>query len=551
MMSSSPAKMPLDFSRLCIARRRAKWSRMKRLARATRLLYASCEPFAPYRTVNAVQRAVPLELPSVMRLLIPRALMQAAGLRARQIVTANANAIHVQEAILGWASPYHRAGICVPGLVWPVWPGEVARLRSASLFAMFLIDQFLRGLRRVGELARYRQSQCRQRPFVVAVNVPSNAVDCASHGGILFWLRHSAPLSAPIADIVVASDFVKPSATTPLGVVVSEEPFASLRSLGARFEFVVCGYLTACVAAVLGVSGCWQALVLLQDIVEQQYVRRIDRRDLASVYAFFLGDMARRPLWTFVVNERGSRTPLIFYASSYSLFAYDGVQVEQSIRNPVVLMNIWDECWFQTEAAASAIRRLSGRAFSAHVVGAFDVVDDKRPLPSFGQRSIGVFDIEPTARALRWTMAGYILPGFTEARILQFWEHLLTAAKAHDLVLVHKPKRAANLRQEWRYRILLAEAAREGRYVELSPETGPVRLLASLPASIILPFTSVGDLALATGVKAAFLDPEGTIARQEEHAGGLLIVSGDDELNAWLASIFGVVNGRPRALTQT
>jgi hypothetical protein len=487
-----------------------------------------------------------------MRLLIPRALMQAAGLRARQIVTANANAIHVQEAMLRWASPNHRARICVPGSAWPAWPGEVARLRSASLFAMFLIGRFLRGVRRVGELARYRQSQCPQRPFVVAVNVPSNAIDCASHGGILFWLRHSAPLPARIADIVVASDFVKPSAAgAPPGVLISEEPFAPLRSLRAQFEFALCGYLTACGAAVLGLLGYWQALALLQDIVEGQYVRRIDRRDLASVYAFFLGDMARRPLWTIVANARGSRTPLIFYASSYSLFAYDGVQVEQSIRNPVVLMNIWDECWFQTEAAASAIRSLSDRTFSEHIVGAFDVVDDDGPLPSFGRRRIGVFDIEPTARALRWTMAGYILPGFTEARILQFWEHLLGAAKTHDLVLVHKPKRAANLRREWRYRILLAEAAREGRYVELSPETGPVRLLASLPASIILPFTSVGDLALATGVKAAFLDPEGTIAYSEAHAGGLHVISGDDELNSWLAGIFGVVNGRPRALTRS
>jgi polysaccharide biosynthesis PFTS motif protein len=194
---------------------------------------------------------------------------------------------------------------------------------------------------------------------------------------------------------------------------------------------------------------------------------------------------------------------------------------------------------------------LSDRVFSAHIVGAFDVVDDNGQLPSFGRRSIGVFDIEPTASTFRWTMAGYILPGFTEVRIVQFWEHLLAAAKAHDLVLVHKPKRAANLRQEWRYRTLLAEAAREGRYVELPPETGPVRLLANLPASIILPFTSVGDLAFATGVKAAFLDPEGSIAHPENHAGGMRVVSGDAELNAWLASIFGTVNGRPRALTQS
>lgn len=518
-------------------RRIAGFRRLRALAHATRALYASDEPYAPFRTVNDIQRAVSTNLPAALNIFVPPNLHAAAGKRAAQAVLVSAQAQLVREAILAWHERRHRAWLPVPPAVWKVWRGGdecIGKDKSWFTFAVYLASCWMSGFLRFLQLVRYMRSKSVMpaAPYVVAMHVGADVVGCAAKGGFLRWLKNAPIVASDAQEIVVVSRDAAKNIMGPDWLHISSEALPPLERVS--FGFLFKSSLLLALTPFLALAGVWQGLVLLSDLVELHYALQLPDSKLARAYLFLLGDQARRPLWTFYVASRGARTPLIFYASSYPLFAY-GAKVPADIRHPSLLVNIWDECWFQTENAHADIAALLPHNPDCRIVGAFDMVDSGDALPRLPIRAVAAFDVEPNARPLRLTMAGYIFPTVTEDVINAYWRKLTDSARKLDFVIVHKPKRFGLLQQEWRYRSLLQTLEAEGRYVSLSPTTGPMRLMRQVVASVILPFTSVGDLAIAIGANAFYLDAYGTIPDAEKFSGGLPVVVGVDAMSARLA----------------
>lgn len=521
-------------------RRVVRFGRLRALARATRALYASSESFAPYRTVNAIQRTVSRDLPAALNPFVPANLRAAAGKRAAQVVLASAQSQLVREAIVIWHSLRHRAVLPVPLAAYKSWPGgsaAVDKMRSGLAFVLFLTACWLAALRRFAQLARHMRavSPLPPAPYIVAMNVSADVVNCAAKGGFLNWL-HAGPALELGSGEIVAVTGRQTNAAPPEWLHLADQALPPLGRVS--FWFLLGGACLIAMTPLLALFGVWQSLALLPDLIELSYVRRVNEGKLARAYLFLLGDQACRPLWTFDAASRGARVALVFYASSYQLFDY-GNPVPADIRHPSLLLNIWDECWFQTGNALADIGPLLPAGVDCKVVGTFDMVDSGEALPHLPVRTVAVFDVEPTAQALRWSQAGYILPTLTEEVIVEFWSKLAGAARALDFVIIHKPKRFGLLQQEWRYRKLLASLEAEGRYISLPPEFGPMRLMRHAEASVILPFTSVGDLALGAGSRAFYFDVYGTIPEPEKYSGGIPVVVGAAAMTAKLRDYLG------------
>ena len=381
------------------------------------------------------------------------------------------------------------------------------------------------------------------KPYAVAMHVGPDVVHCAAKGGFLRWLMQERGLLNGAQTVVIASRLASASDAEKSGMQMLSEVLPPLDRVS--FAFLLRSCLLLILAPVLALGGAWQALVLAADLVEAYYARQVPDDRLARSYLFLLGEQMRRPLWTFYAASRGARTPLIFFASSYQLFTY-GAEVPADIRHPALSQNIWDECWFQTERARDDVARLFSHHPDCRVVGPFDMVDSGETLTQLPVRCVAAFDVEPNGKLLRLTLAGYILPTLTEDVIIAYWRKLAEAARALDFVIVHKVKRFYSLRHEWRYRNLLQGLRREGRYIELAPSIGPLRLMHRVAASVILPFTSVGDLAVATEANAFYLDAAGTIPNPERFAGGLPVVAGGQALTMQLAECLGEANSSPK-----
>ncbi|MFO0451586.1 MAG: hypothetical protein ACK52I_23495, partial [Pseudomonadota bacterium] len=71
----------------------------------------------------------------------------------------------------------------------------------------------------------------------------------------------------------------------------------------------------------------------------------------------------------------------------------------------------------------------------------------------------------------------------------------------------------------------------------VSPGISATRVVRQCQAVISAPFTSTA--LLAPDVPSAFYDPTGWMQKNDRAAHGITVITGPDELRAWLAKVFG------------
>jgi len=522
----------------------SRYRHIRKLAHATKALHVSKEPFAPYKTINRLQRAFSTKLPYIpfLSLVVPYNLNEAAASRIRNLFMWEGNSHNVQEAIICWNDSNYKAKVLLPPYLWNEWNGnnrEIRKTRSMILFLQYLRYRFKAGIIRFKDLIILARKgiSAEINPYCVVMNVDDTVVESARWGGFLQWIKNSKLLPAQTKKIWISSHLLKDrNVTTVDWLDIKDEPFPSLSSNILILKYFIDSIIIILFSVFAVTFGRWQIIVLLSDLLEQRYFKLLDDSQLPCMYIYLLGDMPNRPLWTWYAEERGCTTPLVFYASSYSLFSYNNSSVGLSVIDPSLLENNWNNCWFQTQSAVDLVSYYSDRSFHAKVVGAFDMVDGNIDLTRIPKRALAVFDVEPTAQLLRQSAHGYICPQLAEKFVCIFWEKLAEIAIKLNFVLIHKPKRPAMHFKEYRYTNLLKKLEKEGIYIAVPTNTSIYKLMQTVVASVILPFTSVGDIAMDMDMNAIYFDPLGGIENSESHSSGCKVAKGQSQLHGWLAT---------------
>lgn len=532
-------------------RRRVGRARLRKLAIATKKLYSSPHPFEPVRQINKLQRALPLSLPSVVKLLVPTDLRDDAGLRVQEILYAEATSNWMQEAILTWADSHHKLGILYPPGLTSAWNGAINKPHNLFLFLLFVAMRFKTGIQRYWELCKLAFSgpQAPQQPYVIALNTPAGTSRYADQGGILPWLKHQAPFCSEVKNIWVNSRFLSAEdhEQHPEWVDNHSTPFPRIEGIGQRIGFYLHGGSLIILSGLLSILGAWQAAALLSDLVGLAYFKRAFRNTKLIGVASFLGDMPNRFLWICYAEKKGITTPLIYFASSYTLFHYGPEPVDDDLVSPVLLMNHWKKNWHQTQDVSTFFTEIlrtvpCSQGKRQHtIVGAFDMIHNGQDLTSLPKRSVAIFDIEPSGPLTRLSMAGYIYVGSEDSKLLLFWQCLAELAEELELVLVHKVKRRSAIKEQSYYFNFFENLKNKGRYVVLNPDVGVQHLLEAVPASVCLPFTSVCDVAKEVKQPSIYFDCLGVMPNPEIHAMGSLVAQGKDVLRAWLLEQYGPV----------
>ena len=529
-------------------RRRVAFNRLRKLAKATTALYNSQTPFEPLKQVNQMQRAFQLTLPFYVRWIIPKNIRSDGGLRLQEIIHGHSSATWVQESIMASGDESHQAGIIAPPSLFSKWWGPVDKKRSWFLFLFFIFRSFITGIKRYCQLCAHSilGPKSMQHPYVIAFSIPEGSYRFAEKGGILKWLKEQAPFNRNVKKIWVCSKFQNEYDIPqhPSWVVNCTVPFPRIEGFFNRAGFVLYGGSFVLLSILLSIFGAWQAAILLADLLDAAYFRRINKTYLIGV-ASFLGDMPNRYLWICEAEYSGVLTPLIYFASSYTPFSYKSVEVSEDIMIHELLANHWILNWHHTQKVADGFSQLlenipiSKGMRSHNNVGAFDMVSDGKTLSSLPKRSLAIFDVEPCYSPTREVRHGYIELCYQESKILLFWKELNELAEDLDLVLVHKVKRRSPSTKFTRYLDLLKKLKLEGRYMQLSPDTSVMLLLKKTSASVSLPFTSVCDIAQELKRPAIYFDSVGTIPNPERHSYGTPVAQGKEELKEWLIKQFG------------
>lgn len=315
-------------------------------------------------------------------------------------------------------------------------------------------------------------------------------------------------------------------------VLPQPRPLPALAGWAAIFNFAVWGLGASIIAALDCLRGRWWHALLLSQAAQAAKIRFLPVDSLAREYLFNNSGWIYRPLWTYEAERIGSTITLYFYSTNCESFkkmeGYPPIPFGFKAMNwPRYL--VWDE--YQ----ADFVRRAVGVQADIAVVGSIWFQGVAFETPQIDQLGVAVFDVTPH-RSSRYVVLGADSELFVPAVANVFLEDVSTAIRRQCVLMLWKRKRKIGRLAHPRYRMLTDRIADSDHVLLIDPEISASRVIESSFAVISAPFTSTALIAREMGKPSVYYDPSGFLQRDDRAAHGIPILSGVDELEAWLSA---------------
>lgn len=320
-----------------------------------------------------------------------------------------------------------------------------------------------------------------------------------------------------------------------LPVVAMSSSIPALLSPGLFLRYIGWSVAATAIAAIDILRGRWWHAAMLREASTAALTRLQDSHRLARDYLFHNSSWIFRPLWTYEAERKGSRITFYFYSTNCETFK--GPQGYPTQANSWQTMNwplylVWDE--YQ----AAFVRRAVGDAANIEIVGEIWFNTSAKDLPSIPGPSVAVFDVQP------WRTSGYQALAlaqeyYTPATANRFLQDILDATAQGGGAMVLKRKRDIGSWAHPRYRALVQQLAHSTHFLAVDSDVTAIRVIERCKVVVSMPFTSTALLGRALGKPSIYYDPQGVVQKDDRAAHGIPIVTGADELNAWMAAHLG------------
>lgn len=418
---------------------------------------------------------------------------------------------------------------------------EVARFRSALLWQGYVCALLLYGVLQIGKIAfagiisgeRAVLNQKRYAYFadLGSGNLPQKINGSQSYDVISWYLQWPGRNQ----DIEAIHHSVAGSVPITVGnieVLSQRWALPVLKGWRSILNYAVWG-VGASVRAVLDcLRGRWWHAVLLNQAALAAQARILPVDLLAREYLFHNSGWLFRPLWTYEVERRGSTITLYFYSTNCESFkrsdGYPPISFGYKAMNwPRYL--VWDE--YQ----ADFVRRAVGEQANISVVGSIWFQGSALEMPRIDRPGVAVFDVTPH-RSSRYCILGDDSEFFIPAVANPFLEDVSKATRRQGHLMLWKRKRNIGRLAHPHYRFLADRIAESSHVVLIDPDIAASRVIESSFAVISRPFTSTALIAREMGKPSIYYDSSGMLQSDDRAAHGIPILSGVDELEAWLSS---------------
>ena len=425
---------------------------------------------------------------------------------------------------------------------------KVARFKSAVLWQFYVCALLFYGMVQIGRVALAgmgsgKGTVLKQKRHVYFAalgpgNLPQKINGSQSHDVISWYLQW--PGRKPDIEAVhhgVGNSL--PVAVGSIAVLSQPRPLPALTGWAAILNYVVWGLGASVIAALDCLRGRWWHALLLNQAAQAAQVRFLPVDSLAREYLFHNSGWIHRPLWTYEAERLGSAITFYFYSTNCESFkkqdGYPSTSFGYRAMNwPRYL--VWDE--YQ----ADFVRRAAGAQANISVVGSIWFQSSAVAMPGLDKPGVAVFDITPH-RGSRYCTLGMDSEFYTPAVANPFLLHVSNATQQHGVLMLWKRKRNVGRIAHPFYRRLADQLAESGHVVLVEPDISANRVIEASFAVISMPFTSTALIAREMGKPSIYYDPDGLLQRDDRAAHGIPILSGVDELDAWLS--VQVANGCP------
>ncbi len=360
-------------------------------------------------------------------------------------------------------------------------------------------------------------------------NLPQEINGNQSHDVISWYLQW--PGRKPDIEAVyhgVANSF--PVAVGSVAVLSQPRPLPALTGWGAILSYAVWGLGASIIAALDCLRGRWWHALLLSQAALAAQVRFLPVNALACEYLFHNSGWIYRPLWTYEAERHGSAVTFYFYSTNCESFKKPGGY--PPIHFGYRAMN-WPRYLVWDGYQADFVRRAAGEQANVSVVGPVWFQSSAVAMPRLDKPSVAVFDITPH-RGSRYCTLGADSEFYTPTVANPFLLHVSNAAQRHDVLMLWKRKRNVGSLAHPFYRRLADQLAENSHVVLIEPAISANRVIEASFAVISMPFTSTALIAREMGKPSIYYDPTGLLQRDDRAAHGIPILSGSDELEAWI-----------------
>jgi polysaccharide biosynthesis PFTS motif protein len=299
-------------------------------------------------------------------------------------------------------------------------------------------------------------------------------------------------------------------------------------------KFSIWGLFAVFWAGLNMLIGRWYLALMLGEAARASAVRQVKSNILAAEYLFHASRSIYRPLWTYEVEKKGAEVALFFYSTMAQPRLISGPVTQKFEWGP----NTWPKFMVWDDYQEALLRRDLGDSFAIQKVGPIFFSDIGEALPEIPTNAIAVFDIQPHRIS---SHLGFSTLADCQADFPDYFHRFLRDVSEvlleNGVTMVLKTKREIGSRGNKSYGQILKGLENQNDVLCIKSGIAARRLAEVCKASISAPFTSTAIFAQQIGHPSIYYDPVGWMQRGDEAAHGIPVLSGKNELRAWIKGL--------------
>jgi polysaccharide biosynthesis PFTS motif protein len=273
-------------------------------------------------------------------------------------------------------------------------------------------------------------------------------------------------------------------------------------------------------------KGKFSYAILLYEAFENKIYNEIPKNNLANEYLFSISSLYR-PLWTYTVENFGSKITLFGYASSFGGFKSKNTNeiLESEYDNTT-----WPNILFWTNNYVEFIKSKVSENINVEKVDyPIYLSDNDIALPTLPKKFITIFDITPVddfniSRSL--CNLKYRNPETAISFLLDIYK----IAEEFNYKIIWKQKRKYSSIHSIEYIKFCEKFQEQKNIINIDPETSAFRLIQKSNIVISVPFTSTAFIADFFNKRSLFYDPKKLIYKDDRGLQDIPLLSGFEEL---------------------
>ena len=348
---------------------------------------------------------------------------------------------------------------------------------------------------------------------------------------IITWYKESV-IKNPKKSKIWAQAKVTNEYEPPEDLIVSLKYFPKLNSFSSYLNFCAVSLLGFFVSIIGVISGRWWYGFIIDETINLNYVKNLQRKHLADEYFFNNSSWYYKPMWTYEVENQNSLITQIFYSTNNENYVYDEYKFNGF---PGLQIMKWKRFVVWDEKHENFLKQFCPK--SKYIkVGYVDITGISENF-FIGNRFkiLSLFDITPL-RQTAFTEFGMAIPHYlTEDLNIKFLQDIKDVCREFKWVIYWKRKRivgnhfiSKKIKQKQSQLV-------DKTLIEIDPNIAASYLVEISDAVISMPFSSPSVIAKFKKVPCSFYDASGSLLSTNSRR--IPLLKNQMELRKWLESL--------------